>query len=167
MTCRGFVLVLFLSCATLYADEPGAAVKKVRLPGVEADGAIRLPNAWAIRPAGKQLELGDLPVNLAIHPSGKWLAALHAGYGPHEIVMVELGGKKDQVRSRVVLKQAFYGLAFSPDGQTLFAGGGEFDVVHAFPCKDGFLGNPNQLKVADTKFILQESHSTRLERSCV
>src|SRR4051794_33440303 len=60
------------------------------LPGAEADGGVRLPNQWAIRPAGRQLELGDFPVSLALHPGGKWLAALHAGYGPHEIIIVGL-----------------------------------------------------------------------------
>src|SRR5437879_5810108 len=60
------------------------------LPGVEKDGAIRLPNQWAIRPAGKQVELGDFPVNTAVHPGGRWLAVLHAGYGPHEILIVDL-----------------------------------------------------------------------------
>src|SRR5207248_8480139 len=40
-----------------------------------------------------------------------------------------------------------------PDGKTLYASGGEFDVVHAFPCQDGYLGKPKSLKVADTKFI--------------
>ena len=37
------------------------------LPGVQPGGAILLPNQWSIRPAGKQLELGDFPVNLALH----------------------------------------------------------------------------------------------------
>jgi hypothetical protein len=58
------------------------------LPGLEPDGAIRLPNQWSLRPAGRQIPLGDFPVNLVIHPYGRWLAALHAGYGTHEVVIV-------------------------------------------------------------------------------
>ena len=42
---------------------------------------IRLPNQWSLRPVGRHLALGDFPVNLALHPSGKYLAVLHAGYG--------------------------------------------------------------------------------------
>src|ERR1700730_3689110 len=67
-------------------------------PGVQPGGAILLPNQWSIRPAGKQLELGDFPVNLAIHPRGEWLAALHSGYGEHEVVIVDL--KRQRVVSR-------------------------------------------------------------------
>jgi DNA-binding beta-propeller fold protein YncE len=148
------ILAVLLLVFPARADEQDVPTRKVRvLPGVQPDGSIRLPNTWSIRPVGKQLELGDFPVNQALHPTGKWLAVLHAGYGPHEIIMVELSGKNEQVRSRVTLKQTFCGLAFAPDGQTLYASGGEFDVVHAFPCSDGYLGNPKSIKIADTKFI--------------
>jgi effector-binding domain-containing protein len=41
-----------------------------------------------LRPAGKQVPLGDFPVNIALHPSGKYAAILHAGYGAHEVVTV-------------------------------------------------------------------------------
>ena len=38
------------------------------LPGVRPDGGVQLPNQWSLRPAGKQLALGDFPVNIALHP---------------------------------------------------------------------------------------------------
>ena len=151
-------LLLTLGVARGLADEPAAdkATRPARvLPGVEADGAVRLPNQWSIRPAGKQIELGDFPVNIALHPSGKWLAALHAGYGAHEIIIVDLDAKQQRIVSRVVLSQTFYGLCFAPDGKTLYASGGEFDVVHAFQFEDGFLSKHQELVVADLnkKFI--------------
>ncbi len=119
------------------------------LPGVQPGGAILLPNQWSIRPAGKQLELGDFPVNLAIHPRGEWLAALHSGYGEHEIVIVDL--KRQRIVSRVSLEQAFYGLCFSPDGRRLFASGGEFEVVHAFDFEDGFLSRHREIPIVGVK----------------
>jgi DNA-binding beta-propeller fold protein YncE len=124
---------------------------KYSLPGATKDGTVRLPNSWSIKPAGKQIELGDFPVNMALHPSGKWLAVLHAGYGAHEIIMVELQAKKQKVRSRVTLDQTFYGLAFSPDGNKLAASGGEFDVAHVFDFDEGFLTKPRQCKLAGPK----------------
>ena len=60
-----------------------------------------MPNQWSLRPAGRQLELGDFPVSLALHPSGRWLAALHAGYGTHEIIVVELEPKRQKIACRV------------------------------------------------------------------
>jgi DNA-binding beta-propeller fold protein YncE len=125
------------------------------LPGVQPSGAVQLPNQWSLRPAGKQIELGDFPVNLALHPSGQWLAVLHAGYGTHEIAIVDLNPKRQRIASRVTLDQAFYGLCFAPDGRTLFASGGEYEVVHMFAFESGFLYRHQQLAVAPAgeKFI--------------
>src|SRR5262249_19784401 len=112
-----------------------------------------LPNQWSLRPAGRQVELGDFPVNLALHPTGRWLAVLHAGYGDHEVLIVDL--QRQKVASRVVLDQTFYGLCFAPDGRQLFASGGEFEVVHTFEFDDGLLARHRQLRVASPsqKFI--------------
>ena len=62
-----------------------------------------LPNQWSLRPTGKQVEVGNFPVNVALHPQGDWAAVLHSGYGPHEVVVVDL--KTDSVVSRVTLPQ--------------------------------------------------------------
>ena len=61
------------------------------------------PNQWSLRPAGKHLPLGDFPVNIALHPGGQWVAVLHAGYGEHEIVVVELHKDRPRIVSRVSL----------------------------------------------------------------
>src|ERR1700678_2707232 len=96
------------------------------LPGILPGGEVRLPNSWKLRPAGKQVPLGDFPVNLALHPTGKWLAVLHAGYGTHEVMIVDLSKGKEVVTCRVPIAQAWYGLCFGPNGKMLYASGGEF-----------------------------------------
>jgi DNA-binding beta-propeller fold protein YncE len=125
------------------------------LPGVQPGGTILLPNQWSLRPAGRQIELGDFPVNLALHPSGQWLAVLHAGYGTHEVAIVQLDVRRPRITCRVPIEQAFYGLCFTPNGKQLFASGGEYEVVHAFEFDDGLLSRHRQLRVAPvkTKFI--------------
>jgi YVTN family beta-propeller protein len=132
---------------------PRPNAREIALPGVQRGGTILLPNQWSLRPAGKQIQLGDFPVNLALHPSGQWLAILHAGYGTHEIMIVNL--KRQKIASRVVLDQTFYGLCFSPDGKMLFASGAEFEVVHGYDFEDGLLGRHRELRVAplNQKFI--------------
>ena len=45
---------------------------------------------WSLRPAGKQVSLGDFPVNIAVHPGGRYAAVMHSGYGPHEIIIVDI-----------------------------------------------------------------------------
>src|SRR5690349_19694514 len=130
-------LALFLAGAVLPAGfsraqdvpPPKPTTPRRELPGVQAGGSILLPNQWSLHPAGKQIPLGDFPVNLALHPEGRWLAVLHAGYGEHEVTVFDL--KRQKPVSRATIDQAFYGLCFSPDGRRLFASGGEDEVVHA------------------------------------
>jgi len=140
-------------CPTQGAEQPRALTAPLpparMLPGAEADGVIRLPNQWALRPAGKQVTLGDFPVNLALHPGGRWLAALHAGFGTHEIIIVTTQGERQKIACRVPIDQAFYGLCFAPDGKTLFASGGELEVIHAWTFDDGLLAGHRKLRVAD------------------
>ncbi len=141
------LMIIGLLCGLVLADEPASGpVAAPVWPGAQKDGSVRLPNQWSLRPAGQQLELGDLPINSALHPGGKWLAVLHGGYGAHEIMIVGLAGKQ-RVVNRVVLEQTFCGLCFAPDGKTLFASGGEFEVVQAFDFADGYLSGPRRLTV--------------------
>lgn len=136
------------------ADRPPTPTR--RLPGVQPGGEVLLPTQWSLRPAGKQLPLGDFPVNSALHPSGSHLAVLHAGYGPHEVIVVDLTAGKEKLTCRVGIDQAFYGLAWSPDGSTLYASGGEFEVVHAFAFADGLLGGRKTISLAQKtdKFVV-------------
>ncbi|HVX14943.1 MAG TPA: bifunctional YncE family protein/alkaline phosphatase family protein [Pirellulales bacterium] len=125
-----------------------------RLPGMSDEGTILLPNQWSLKPAGKQIKLGDFPVQIALHPKeGRWAAVLHAGYGDHEIVIVDMKGAS--VVSRVTVPQVFYGISFDRDGKQLFASGGEHEVVHRFDFADGYLSNRHEIRVAkaDETFV--------------
>lgn len=151
------VAVLMIGCLTLFAmldqrqpaavDEPVPSLQPKRdtalpppiLPGVQLDGTVQLPNQWKLRPAGRAIEVGDFPVNMAIHPSGQYVAVLHAGMREHEIVIVSLDRRRTRIISRKTMDQTFYGLCFSPDGKKLYASGAEFEVVHEFDFSRGDL----------------------------
>lgn len=121
----------------------------VDVPGIRDDGSVLLPNQWSLRPVGKQVEMGDFPVNIALHPSGQYAAVLHCGYGPHEIVIVKI--PNGAVVSRVPLDTAFYGLAFAHDGKSLFASGAAGEQVHRFAFADGFLSAPLEIPLRNAK----------------
>jgi DNA-binding beta-propeller fold protein YncE len=133
------------------AEEPIDPQKRAPavLPGMQAGGNILLPNQWSLRPAGKQLKVGDFPVHIALHPRELFAAVLHAGYGDHEVVIVEL--KEFKIVSRVNIPETFVGLAFNPDGSQLFASGAEDEVVHQFAFAKGFLSDHRQIRIADAK----------------
>ncbi len=127
---------------------PQVLVSERQLPGLRKDGFVQLPNQWKLKPAGRHLELGDFPVNIAVHPTGQFAAVLHAGFKEHEVVIVDLNKAKTRVVSRATIDQAFYGLAWSPDGKQLYASGGEFETVHAFDFTQGFLVRSRSLDVS-------------------
>jgi DNA-binding beta-propeller fold protein YncE len=108
-------------------------------PGMTPTGQVQLPNGWRLEPAGRQVPLGDFPVTLAEHPSAPILAALHAGYGEHEVITLDT--KESEVIARIPVPETYGGLAWSPDGARLFVGGGFDDVIYRFDHKDGYLSN--------------------------
>lgn len=133
----------------LLAAGTTTAALAVDLPGYRPDGSILLPNQWSLRPAGRQIELGDFPVNIALHPAGRFAAVLHCGHGRHEIVVVDLNGEK--VVWRAPVRESFYGMAFSPDGRTLYCSGAGEEVVHVFDFKEGKMTVEPDIRVRDPR----------------
>jgi DNA-binding beta-propeller fold protein YncE len=109
---------------------------------------MRLPNQWTLDPVGKQIALGDFPVNIAIHPAGRYAAVLHSGNSQHEVVIVDV--RSGKVVSRVNLDESFYGLTFSPNGKTLYASGAGREVIHSFTFENGFLSAASDYKLRAT-----------------
>ncbi len=122
---------------------PNNSAAKIQWPGPRVGGGVLLPNQWSLDPVGKQIPLGDFPVNLVIHPGGRYAAVLHCGNGPHEIVVVDLRARR--VISRVGVEEAFYGLTFNSTGSRLYASGAGKEVVHAFDFENGLLSHPETI----------------------
>jgi DNA-binding beta-propeller fold protein YncE len=137
----GLVLV-FASLASAQAPE------RPNWPGIKPTGQVLLPNGWSLKPPGRQAPLGDFPILIAEHPTAPILAILHAGYGEHEVVLLEASSAK--VISRSTIPQTFGGLVWSSDGSRLFVGGGFDDLVYRFDHKDGYLSNRAALTILAT-----------------
>jgi DNA-binding beta-propeller fold protein YncE len=121
---------------SLQTATPG---NRAQWPGRQLDGSVLLPNAWSLRPAGRQVELGDFPVNIAVHPGGRFAAILHSGYSEHQIIVIDLQAGGTMSRTR--LKETFYGIEFSKDGKHLFCSGAGDEVVHEYDFENGVLSN--------------------------
>jgi DNA-binding beta-propeller fold protein YncE len=120
-----------------------------QLPGPRPDGSMLLPNQWSLRPAGQQIPLGDFPVNIAIHPQGRYAAILHCGYSQHAIMIVDLKGPT--VLTNAPVEDAFYGIEFSRAGTRLYCSGASGEVVHQFQFKDGTLSDHQEIRLRDAK----------------
>jgi len=138
-----------LALLTGCVHQPEAARTDLDLPGPRGEGVVQLPNMWSLHPVGRQIALGDFPVNIAVHPDGKFAAILHSGHGQHEIVVVEIASGR--VISRASLDESFYGLAFSSDGKSIFCSGAGDETVHSFSFASGFLSDQKTVQLRDKK----------------
>ena len=143
LTMVPFIVFTCLTFAQEAEEESSQTPTPRRLPGMQREGTVLLPNQWSLNPTGKQIKLGDFPIQIALHPHQPWAAVLHAGYGTHEIATVDL--RRQQVLARVTLPQTFYGICFDPSGRRLFASGGEYEVIHQFAFADGYLSDHREL----------------------
>ena len=101
---------------------------------------IQLPNGWSVTPAGKSLPLGDLPLNIAVSPSKKWLAVTNNGQSKQSIQLID--ALHDKILSTVEVPKSWLGLKFSADEKFLYASGGNDNRV----LKYAILNNKLKLK---------------------
>src|SRR5262249_42054591 len=93
--------LVVLTAATMWGDPSPLAV----LPGVVGGGVTLLPNGWKIAPAGRHIQVGDLPLAMIESPDGGSLLVATNGYAKPTITVVDL--KHEYVRDSVVLDHAW------------------------------------------------------------
>jgi len=131
MTFRVRTFVLGALCAAAIA----AVLISGDVPVGSAPGTM-LPNGWRVTPSGTLTPLGTLPLHVVEDPSARWLAVTNSGDGEQSVAIVDEA--TGRVTDRASVKAEFYGLAFSPDGKTLYVGEAA-DGVGAFSFADGKL----------------------------
>jgi YVTN family beta-propeller protein len=87
-----------------------------------AQQKVTLPNGWSLSPAGRGLQLGDLPLNMAVSPSKKYIAVTNNGQSVQSLNLIDVA--KGEVIDIVEIPKAWYGLKFSSDEKYLYASGG-------------------------------------------
>ncbi|MEJ7673454.1 MAG: hypothetical protein WKF59_12260 [Chitinophagaceae bacterium] len=78
---------------------------------------VRLPNGWHLSPAGRSLSLGDLPLNIVVSSSKKWMAVTNNGQSIQSIQLID--PKAEKVLHNVIIPKSWYGLKFSADEKVL------------------------------------------------
>src|SRR5690348_15243702 len=67
-------------------------------------------NGWGVTPAGKQVQISDMPLKMVVAPDGKTLVAISAGYNKHGLSVIDISTR--QVKQFLQVPEAFNGLAF-------------------------------------------------------
>ena len=75
---------------------------------------VKLPNGWSLSPVGKQIPVGDLPLNIAISPDHNYAAVTNNGESEHSIQLIDL--KEQKLLDTHVVGKAWLGLVFGDKG---------------------------------------------------
>ena len=106
---------------------------------------VLLPNGWQLTPVGKILPLGDLPLNIAVSPDKKLAAVTNNGQSIQTIMLVDL--KKGIVVDSVIIGKSWLGLAFSDDGKSLYASGGNDNWIIKYSIRNKELINTDTIRL--------------------
>jgi YVTN family beta-propeller protein len=89
-----------------------------------------LPNGWTISPAGTQVVLNDLPLNILPTPDGRHALVTSDGWNDHDLSLVDLAAGK--VVSKATVKQSWFGLAADTSVERIWWNGGGSGLIHGF-----------------------------------
>ena len=96
--------------------------------------AAQLPTGATLDPAAKASPVGNFPLAIAVAPDGDHAALLLNGWREQGVQIVDRSGAVTQTLAQ---PSAFIGLAFSPDGKTLWASGGYEDALYRYRWANG------------------------------
>jgi DNA-binding beta-propeller fold protein YncE len=97
--------------------------------------------------AGEAIDLGSMPLAMAIAPGGDRLAVVLSGWREQGIQIVDL--KSRQVVQTLIQPAAFFGIAFSIDGKQLFVSGGNDDTIFCYSWRDGTAAFDRKIMLAE------------------
>jgi len=110
-------------------SQPGQAIHRVQLP-----------NGWSLTPVGKSLPLGDLPLNIAVSSSKKYIAVTDNGQSKQSIQLID--AKNESLLDNIEIPKSWYGLKFSSNEKYLYASGGNDNWILQY----AIINNRLQLK---------------------
>jgi len=127
------LLIMVFWQYSAFAQWPGA---------VKESKQILLPNGWKLSPAGHSTPLGDLPLNMQLSSSGRYVAVTNNGQSTQSIQLIDT--RTEQILDEKILKKSWYGLAFSKDEKQLYVSGGNDNIIINFKITG------NKLEAGDT-----------------
>jgi YVTN family beta-propeller protein len=95
----------------------------------------RLPTGVQLDPAAPLAEVGPMALTMRPAPEHDRVVLSLSGYAKQGIQVVDV--VTGRVIQDITQPAAFVGLAFSPDGRTLFASGGNQDVIYRYAWSNG------------------------------
>ena len=132
------LIAMIIACDCTQAQVPGK---------IDKTEQVLLSNGWKLSPAGRQLQLGDLPLNMQVSATGKLLAVTNNGQSTQTVQLID--PRSEKVLDERVLAKSWYGLAFSHNEKHLYVSGGYDNLVLDFPIQNNKLGIADTLKLGE------------------
>ena len=118
---------LIIAFTTLFLAAEIAAQPGKALDQSLTKKRVRLPNGWHLSPAGRSLPLGDLPLNLALSASKKYMAVTNNGQSVQSLQLIDT--RTEKILDNEIIPVSWYGLKFSSDEKFLYASGGNDNII--------------------------------------
>src|SRR2546423_2714353 len=112
----------------------------------DANSTPRLPTGARLDPAGRSFDVGNMPLAMQLSPAGDPCILSLNGWREQGIQVI--GRATGRVVQTLKQPAAFLGLAFSPDGHTLYASGGNEAAVYRYSWRDGRATLVDQIALA-------------------
>lgn len=129
------VAALMITTGSTYA-----AMNLNRTAGPGGENTSFTPYNTALTPAGQQIKLGDFPMGGALSPDGSYLVVSNDGQGTQSLQVIDTASNKVVQTIEYKSPEALYlGVAFSPDGKTLYASAGGNNKIRQFSFTNGQL----------------------------
>src|SRR5580704_13502959 len=121
-----FAVIILFGAALVSSSQPPPREQVGPLAG----GGFLLNTGWRVKPAGVQIPLDTLPMSAVLSKDGRFLVVLNGGYNPPSLSVLDT--KDGHEVGRTPVTDAWLGLALSPNGRTLWVGGGSQAAVYEF-----------------------------------
>ena len=130
---RVALAAVFVLVAAVLSSQTAPREQVGPLPG----GGFLLNSGWKLAPAGRQIPLDTFPMSTAISPDGKYLLVLNGGYRPPSVSVLDAASGK--VVSSVPVPDGWLGMAFAPNTNRVYVGGGSKGSIYEFTLNNGTL----------------------------
>lgn len=124
------VVAVFFVFAAVAVCPTNAQV--VNVPTNNAKAAqVLLPNGWSLSPAGRSVQLGDLPLHIVLSHNKRLLAVTNNGQSRQSVQLID--PQTEKVLDDVTIGKSWYGLQFSADDKKLYVSGGNDNMIVVYP----------------------------------
>jgi YVTN family beta-propeller protein len=137
-----------LSIATLFFLLSIAGCSDLRqyvLPGKLPDGRVRLPNGWYLSPAGSQVEVGELPLNMVVTPDERFVITTDDGTARQSLSVVDVPSWR--VVQSIPVAKSWLGIRLFDNGRKVAVSGGNDNRIDIYAFKDGNLRMIDSLSI--------------------